>query len=81
MSLTSQTSQLNALSLIIGSVSVIVALAWNNAITSIISYYLPDEATGKSMKAKVAYAVILTIIAGIFAKFINRYSGKIQLGI
>lgn len=74
---TSPTSQLNALTLIVGSVSVIVALAWNNAITSIISYYLPNEANGKSMRAKIAYAVILTVMAAVFAKFIDRYSNKL----
>lgn len=76
MSVSSQTSQLGALTLIVGSVSVIVALAWNNAITSIISYYIPDEANGKSARAKLIYAVILTCFAGIFAKVIDKYGNK-----
>jgi hypothetical protein len=70
----SDVSQLQFIPMIIGSVSVIVALAWNNAITAIINNYIPNEANSKSMWLKIGYAIGLTVLAGILAKFIDRYS-------
>jgi len=66
--------QLQFIPLIIGAIGVTVGLAWNNAITAIIDHYIPNEANSKSMWVKIGYAAVLTILAGVFAKFIDKYS-------
>jgi len=70
----SVTSQLSATAIVIGAIGVTVGLAWNNAISAIINYYIPDEANSKSMWVKIGYATGLTILAGVVAKLIDKYS-------
>ena len=68
-------SQLQPTSLIVGAISVTVGLAWSTAITSIIDYYVPAQyANSKNMWVKLMYAVILTILAVMVAKFVTKYS-------
>jgi predicted lysophospholipase L1 biosynthesis ABC-type transport system permease subunit len=70
----SNTAQLQFIPLVIGAVGVTVGLAWNNAITAIINHYIPNEANSKSMWIKIGYALGLTMLAGVLAKFIDKYS-------
>jgi undecaprenyl pyrophosphate phosphatase UppP len=73
----SDISQLQFIPLVIGAISVIVALAWNNAITAIINHYIPNEANSKSMWVKIVYAIVLTVLAGVLAKIIDKYSNSL----
>jgi hypothetical protein len=73
----SATSQLQPGTLIIGAISVTVGLAWSNAITAIIDYYVPAQyADSKNMWVKLMYAVVLTILAVMIAKLVDKYSKK-----
>jgi diacylglycerol kinase len=56
-------NQINLSILIVGAISLIVSLAWNSAITSLIDYYVPQKyANSKNAWYKVLYALILTIV-------------------
>ena len=67
-------NQLQPSSLIIGSVAVAVGLAWSNAITAIIDYYVPAQyADSKNMWVKLMLAVVLTIVAYAIAKLVDKY--------
>jgi hypothetical protein len=55
--------------LVVGSVALIVSLAWNNAITSLIDQYVPAKyANSKNAWFKIVYAIIMTLLAIIFVK-------------
>jgi len=55
--------QLKISALLFASVMIVISLAWSNAITALIDYYIPQK-YAKSSNAwfKVLYALILTLI-------------------
>ena len=68
--MSSLSSQLKPVVLIASAVVIVISLAWDNAITSLINQYIPQEyANSKNAWIKVAYAVVLTILALLFANY------------
>lgn len=62
-------NQLKVSSLIFAAVTVVISLAWSNAITALIDYYVPQKyANSKNAWFKVLYAIALTILAIIVVK-------------
>lgn len=57
--------------LVLGGIGVIAALAWNEAIKSLFEAYLPK---GGELVGKFIYAIMVTLILGIA----SRYLGKIE---
>lgn len=50
-------------SIIISSLTIVAGLAWNDAIQSIINYYVPEKYRGQAnVWTKLIYVIILTII-------------------
>lgn len=65
-------NQINISILIVGAISLIVSLAWNSAITSLIDYYVPQKyANSKNAWYKVLYAFILTIVIFVGVHFLT----------
>lgn len=63
--------------IIIASFTIVAGLAWNDAITAIINYYVPDNyKSSTNAWFKVIYASILTTIIVIFITVILKYSPK-----
>ncbi len=61
--------QFQSSALIVGSIALVVSLAWNNAITSLIDQYIPEKySQSKNAWMKVAYAIIMTFLAIILVK-------------
>ena len=61
-------------SIVIGSLTLVAGLAWNNAIQASINYYVPEKYRETNVVfAKICYAFILTMIIiaiiGIISKF------------
>ena len=49
--------------IIIGSLTLVAALAWNDAFQSLINYYVPEKYKGKSnVWVKLLYSLALTIV-------------------
>jgi hypothetical protein len=48
--------------IIIGSLSLIAGLAWNNAFIAVIDYYFPGSQSASGYLFKFLYAVIITIL-------------------
>lgn len=48
--------------IIIGSLSLIAGLAWNNAFSTLINHYFPVGASSGSYLFKFLYAIVITII-------------------
>ena len=68
--MSSLSSQLKPVVLIASAVVIVISLAWDSAITSLINQYIPQEyANSKNAWIKVAYAVVLTILALLFANY------------
>jgi len=68
--MSSLSSQLKPAVLIASAVVIVISLAWDSAITSLINQYIPQEyANSKNAWIKVAYAVVLTILALLFANY------------
>lgn len=66
---------INPFIIIGGSLTLVVALAWNNAIQSAINYHYPSEGRD-TVIAKIVYAFIVTFIIIVVAFLINKvYSG------
>lgn len=59
--------------IIIGSLSLMASLAWNEAIKSIIDYYYPNTINKDNYVRKVVYATILSIVIIIIIFLINKY--------
>lgn len=56
--------------IIIGSMSLVVGLSWNEAIKSIIDQYIPEKyRKNENALAKIIYATVLTIIVIIIVSF------------
>ncbi len=51
------------LSYVAAGLGLVAALAWNDAIKSVIEYVLPN--TGATVLAKIGYAFVTTIVIGI----------------
>ena len=56
--------------LIVGSLSLVAGLAWNEAFSETIKYYYPLE-TKSSLKARFIYAIIVTIVILLIAYLIS----------
>lgn len=68
--MSSLSSQLKPAVLIASAVVIVISLAWDSAITSLINQYIPQEyANSKNAWIKVVYAVVLTILALLFANY------------
>jgi hypothetical protein len=62
------------LSYIAAGLGVVAGLAWNDAVKSAIDFLIPAEGTG--VIAKVAYAVVITLVVGLALFAIERYADK-----
>lgn len=61
--------------IIIGSLTLIAGLAWNEAFTALINQYVPEKyKNGKNAWFKILYAFILTLIIIIAITLILRFS-------
>jgi hypothetical protein len=58
-----------------GSLSFIAGLAWNEVITTSINQYYPAE-DKKTIKAKLIYALLITVIIVIFALLLDYLNTK-----
>lgn len=68
--MSSLSSQLKPAVLMATAIAITVSLAWDSAITSLINQYIPQEyANSKNAWVKLVYAVVLTIIALLFAQY------------
>jgi len=63
----SLSSQVNLSVIIASSIGLIIALAWNNAFTSLIDTYVP-ESQSKGVLYKFIYALLLTICVWVLIK-------------
>jgi len=67
---TSISGQLKVDVLVTGAIVFTLSLAWNNAIAAIINKYVPEEyAESNNAWIKVAYALVLTILATGIVKY------------
>lgn len=48
----------------------VIGLAWNDAISSLIGYFYPDK--GNTVMAKLIYAVVITIVVGLALYFVEK---------
>lgn len=59
--------------IIMGSLSLMASLAWNEAIKSIIDYYYPNTINKDNYMSKVVYAAILSVIIILVIFIITKY--------
>ena len=52
----------------------VAGLAWNDAVKLIIDSFIPDK--GNTIVAKVAYAVIITVVVGVVLFYMERSSDE-----
>ncbi len=65
--------------IIIGALTVVAGLAWNDAIQSLINYYVPEQDRGSGNAwVKILYALILTIGILILISTINIVTKKFK---
>ena len=62
--------------IVIGSLSLMASLAWNEAIKSIIDYYYPNTINKDNYLRKVIYATILSIVMIFIIYLINKYAAN-----
>lgn len=63
--------------IMIGSLTLIAGLAWNEAFQKLINYYVPEKYRGKdNVWFKVCYAFILTVTIIIVITVILKFSSK-----
>lgn len=63
--------------IIIGSLSLVAGLAWNDGFSSLINQYVPEKYKGKDNAwFKIIYAFVLTIFIVIAITMILRFSPK-----
>ncbi|OHA00412.1 MAG: hypothetical protein A3C07_00990 [Candidatus Sungbacteria bacterium RIFCSPHIGHO2_02_FULL_47_11] len=55
---------------IAAGLGLIAGLAWNDAIRTLIDYFIPD--TGNTIVAKMLYALFVTIIVGLILFYIEK---------
>jgi predicted secreted protein len=60
--------------IIIGSLSLMASLAWNEAIKSVIDHYYPDNSTQDNYVRKIIYATIISIIMILVIYGITKYA-------
>lgn len=60
--------------IIIGSLTLMSGIAWNNGLKALIDQYVPPEySASKNVKVKFIYAFLLTIIIIIIISFLVKY--------
>lgn len=68
--MSSLSDQLKLSALAAGAIMITVSLAWDNAITALINQYIPEQyANSKNAWIKLIYAIVLTVLALLFAKY------------
>lgn len=65
--------------LIIGALTLVAALAWNDSIKTLIDYYLPPSTLGLGNAwAKILYAIIVSLIVIVFISIVVSVSLQIK---
>ncbi len=59
---------------VITAFGLVAGLAWNDAIKSLIEYLFPQNQNG--VKAKLIYAIFITLIMAIVSYYVARFSPK-----
>lgn len=55
---------------IAAGLGLVAGLAWNDAVKSLIDYFLPD--TASTIIAKIIYAFVITVIVGLVLYFVEK---------
>ena len=66
---------LQSLGLINGAFALVAALAWNEAIKGLIDKYFK---AGSGLYSRFAYAVIITVIVVLVARYIDKFSKRYE---
>lgn len=69
--MSSLSDKLNIYVLAVSAITITVSLAWDSAITALINQYIPIDANSKNAWIKLVYAVVLTILALLFANYFS----------